>query len=239
MPASDESPRQLRSAREVIGAWAAQPRRGVIFDFNGTLSDDEPVLLEIFTELFARHLGWSMPPSEYYGRLAGRSDREIIDTVVAEQAPGDTVLARGLLRLRRELYREKVARASPITDAAVALVRRLAASGIPLGIVTGAQRQDVLAVLDRSPAGEHITVLVSEEDVTEGKPDPEGFIRGARALGLSPGQILVFEDSVPGISAAAAAGMHCVAVAGTMGSARLAEVTRAVVPRLDPALLDT
>lgn len=226
------------SAGDVIRAWAGRPQRGVIFDFNGTLSDDEPILLEIFTELFAGYLGWTMTPAEYYSRLAGRSDREIIETAVAEQGNGDAELIGHLLRRRRELYKEKVARQSPITEAATALVARLAADRIPMGIVTGAQRQDVLCVLDRSPVGGHIAMLVTEEDVTAGKPDPEGFLQGARALGLDPGQILVFEDSIHGIRAATAAGMHCVAVAGTLGSTRLAEVTCAVVPRLDASLLD-
>lgn len=226
------------SARAVMRSWAGQPRRGVIFDFNGTLSDDEPILLEIFSELFAAHLGWDMPAAEYYGRLAGRSDREIIETAVAEQAPGRAGLAADLLRRRHEMYKEKVARHSPITEASAALVSRLAAEGIPLGIVTGAQREDVLAVLGRSPVGKHISVLVTEEDVAEGKPHPEGYTRGARALGLSPGQILAFEDSVPGVRAAMAAGMPCIAVTGTQGGARLAGVTSALVTRLDPSLLD-
>src|SRR6185437_9134207 len=58
------------SAQAVIRAWAGQAQRGVIFDFNGTLSDDEPILLEIFTELFAARLGWRMTAEQYYGRLA-------------------------------------------------------------------------------------------------------------------------------------------------------------------------
>lgn len=226
------------SAQAVIRAWAGQAQRGVIFDFNGTLSDDEPILLEIFTELFAAQLGWQMTAEQYYGRLAGRSDREIIETAVAEQGAGGAGLVEDMLRRRREMYKEKVARRSPITETAVALVRRLAAERIPMGIVTGAQREDVLAVLDRSPAGEFIAALVTEEDVAEGKPHPEGFTLGARTLGLSPGQILVFEDSVHGVRAAMAAGMPCVAVTGTQGSARLAEVTSALVPCLDASLLD-
>lgn len=226
------------SARDVITSWAGQRPRGVIFDFNGTLSNDEPILLEIFTELFAEHLGWYMPPSEYYSRLAGLSDREIIETVIAERARGGSDRAGVMLRRRRELYRDKVAHRSPITEAAAALVRRLAAERIPMGIVTGAQREDVLCVLDRSPVGRYFSALVAEEDVAEGKPNPEGFIRGARALALRPEQVLVFEDSVPGVRAAMAAGMHCVAVTGTQTSTQLAELTSALVPSLDVSLLD-
>lgn len=239
------------SARDVIGAWAKLPRRGVIFDFNGTLSDDEPILAEIFTELFAEHLGWEMRAGEYYARLAGRSDREIIEIVVGERiaavladhdvaaAPSAAAdLTKDLLRRRRELYQRKVAARSPITDATAALVSRLAAAQIPIGIVTGAQRDDVRFVIDRSPVGAHISALIAEEDVARGKPHPEGFLRGASALGLTPREILVFEDSVPGITAATAAGMRCVAVTGTRDSAELGSVTSAVVSRLDPSLLE-
>jgi beta-phosphoglucomutase len=234
MPASAAGP----SARDVIRDWAALPRRGVIFDFNGTLSDDEPILLEIYAELFAEHLGWQMTAAEYYGTLAGRSDREIVETAVAERAGGHPGLTEYLLRRRREMYQSIVAVRSPITEAAAGLVGRLAAERVPVGIVTGAERADVRCVLDSSPVGEHIAALVALEDVTEGKPDPEGFLLGARALGLAAGQILVFEDSIPGITAATAAGMRCVAVTSTHGADQLSGITTALVPRLEAALLD-
>ena len=75
--------------------------------------------------------------------------------------------------------------------------------------MTGAQRDDVLAVLAGSPVGELFGVLIAEEDVSEGKPHPEGFLTAARLLNRLPGDVLVFEDSVPGVQAAEAAGMHC------------------------------
>ena len=102
---------------------------------------------------------------------------------------------------------------TPIADATVRLVKLLADNEIPLGIVTGAQRDDVLAVLAGSPAGELFGVLIAEEDVSDGKPHPEGFLTAARLLHRRPGDVLVFEDSVPGVQAAEAAGMHCLAVA--------------------------
>lgn len=226
------------TAAEVVREWAKEKRRGVIFDFNGTLCDDEPILLEIFTELFARHLLWYMPPNHYYQCLAGHSDREIIDMVMAEQAPGDVALAEELLRHRRQLYKKKVTERTPITDDAAALVTRLAREGIPMAIVTGAQREDVRCVLEANPVGRHIGLLVTEEDVVAGKPDPEGFLLGAEALGLQPREILVFEDSVPGITAAHAAGMHCVAVTSAQSSSELTTITTAVVSKLAPSILD-
>lgn len=210
----------------------------MIFDFNGTLCDDEPILLEIFTELFDEHLGWELTPEDYYGRLAGRSDREIVEIVVAEQAAGDAALTEDLLRLRGVRYQQEVAGRSPIAPRTVALVDRLAAEGVPMAIVTGAQREDVRCVLDSSPVGRHLSHLVTEEDVRNGKPDPEGFLAGAEALGLRPAQLLVFEDSLPGVRGARAAGMSCIAVGGARASAELRAVAEAVVPALDVTLLD-
>ncbi len=222
----------------VLREWTRNERRAVIFDFNGTLSDDEGILLEIFVELFEKHLDWTLTANDYFGRFAGHSDREIVEMAVAEHAAGETDLVEELLRLRRELYKQKVADRSPIGPGAVQLVQRLADQGVPMAIVTGAQREDVECVLASSPVGGLIDLMVTEEDVTRGKPHPEGFHMGAEMLGVPTESILVFEDSVPGVTAALAAGMHCVAVRGANASTQLEPLAGAVVAELSPAILD-
>lgn len=199
---------------DLIRAWMAQRQRAVIFDFNGTLSDDEPILARIFMELFAEHLGWAMTAEEYQSTLLGHSDREIVEIAVRTHGGADPDLVEELLRLRKEHYRAAVAEHSPISAEAVDLVERLAAAAVPMAIVTGAQQDDVLAVLAASPVGAHLRHLVAEEDVQRGKPDPEGFLRGAELLDVEPSSVLVFEDSVPGIRGAEAAGMRCIKVSG-------------------------
>jgi beta-phosphoglucomutase len=224
-------------ARRTLAAWAHRSHRAVIFDFNGTLSDDETILFEIFAEIFRERLGRSLTAEEYSGRLLGLSDREIITTIVEDAGQGDEAMVEALLRMRAERYRAKVAAASPIRADTVALVRRLADAEVPIGIVTGAQRSEVRFVLDRSPVGRHVAAVVTEEDVSVGKPDPEGFLLGARLLGRASEDILVFEDSVPGVVAARAGGMVCVAVAPGGGSRALADVAPARVSALGPGLL--
>ena len=60
--------------------------RAVVFDFNGTLSHDEPILCEIFMELFAEH-GRPLSAQEYFDELAGLSDPEIVRTWLGEDHP--------------------------------------------------------------------------------------------------------------------------------------------------------
>ncbi|NJC68638.1 HAD family phosphatase [Planosporangium thailandense] len=225
-------PRALR----VIDAWAATPGRAVIFDFNGTLSDDEPILFRLYTEMFRERLQWTLTPRQYFQRLGGRSDREIIDIVVEEIAGGDEKLSRDLLAERRTRYCDLVEHQSPILPATVDMVRRLADHGVPMGIVTGAQRVDVEFVLSRSPLAGAFTAIVTVEDVTRGKPDPEGFELGAQRMGVEPAAVLVFEDSVFGARAARSAGMRCVAVEGTVTRAELEGDADAVVSGLSPDL---
>ena len=104
-----------------------------------------------------------------------------------------------LLGLRQGTYKQKVADHDPIGASAAQFVKLLADNQIPIGIVAGAQREDVLAVLDGSPTGESVSVLIAEEDVSNGKPHPEGFLTAARILNRRPSDVLVFEDSVPGV----------------------------------------
>lgn len=212
-------------------------RPAVIFDFNGTLSDDEPILFDIFSELFRIHLDWAMTADDYRAELLGRSDREIIERAVARHGRGTEREVTELLRLRQGVYKQRIADRNPIAEATVQLVKLLADNEIPLGIVTGAQRDDVRAVLAGSPAGDSFGVLIAEEDVSDGKPHPEGFLTAARLLNRLPGDVLVFEDSVPGVQAAAAAGMHCVAVAAEP-SQELRATAKAIVAELSTELVE-
>jgi HAD superfamily hydrolase (TIGR01509 family) len=221
----------------VVHAWLRTHRPAVVFDFNGTLSDDEDILFEIFRDLFAVHLDWDMTVDDYRRELLGLSDREIIESAVARHGRGTEGEVSELLGLRQGVYKQRVAEHNPIGEQAASLVKLLTDNGIPVGIVTGAQRDDVRAVLDASPTGELISFLIAEEDVNNGKPDPEGFLAAAATLNRHPSEILVFEDSVPGVRAATAAGMHCIAVSAGDPSPELTAVAPAIVPALSADLL--
>lgn len=227
----------MPSATDVIETWLRSDQPAVVFDFNGTLSNDEHILFEIFRELFSAHLGWAMTAEDYPDELLGRSDREIIERAVARHGRGTTDEVTELLRLREGVYQQRVADHNPIGASAAQLVKLLADNQIPVGIVTGAQRDDVLAVLDGSPTGELVSVLIAEEDVRNGKPHPEGFFAAARILDRLPGDVLVFEDSVPGVQAAVAAGMHCIAVCAAEPGRELSAAAPTVVTELSADLV--
>jgi beta-phosphoglucomutase len=141
-----------------------------------------------------------------------------------------------LLALRRERYLQLVEEASPILPGTEALVAAIADAGHGLAIVTGAQRADVDFVLAHSSIGDRFDVVVTDEDVAQGKPHPEGFLAAAARLGVDPHETVVLEDSLAGVRAALAAGMRCIAVTGTYGAETLASEGVQTVDVLSPAV---
>jgi len=80
-------------------------------------------------------------------------------------------------------------------------------------------------------------VIVSADDVTRGKPDPEGYLLALEQLGVRAADAVAIEDAPPGIAAAKAAGLRCVAVLGTVPPERLGEADE-IASRLDSGLVD-
>ena len=92
-------------------------------------------------------------------------------------------------------------------------------------------------VLESLGLREAFAALVAEEDVTRGKPDPEGFLLAAERLGVAPARCLVVEDAPEGVRAAKAAGMRCLAVATTRPPPMLAEADLVLPSLADPRAL--
>jgi len=204
--------------------------RALVFDFNGTLSRDEPVLYAIYSELFAEH-GRPLSEADYYGRLAGNTEEAIIHGWLGVE--GDELEA--LVEERVDRY-VRAADGSTVPLAVRDAVRH-AASRVPVAIVSGAYRREIEPVVERAGLADAVRVLVAADDVTRGKPDPEGYLRALEALAdLEPADVVAFEDTEAGIASARAAGLRCVAVRGTLPDERLA-AAEAIVDEIDVELV--
>jgi beta-phosphoglucomutase len=206
--------------------------RALVFDFNGTLSDDEPILYAIFQELFSEH-GLTLTEQEYYDRLAGLSDPEIVRAWLGPEHPAvDQVIEQ-----RSARYRKLVADGSSIGAETRAAVH-YAAARVPVALVSGAARAEIDPVLEAAGLASCFTVVVSSDNIERGKPDPEGYERALALLDgdLRANEVLVLEDTEAGIAAAKAAGMRCLAVLGTLATERLQEADE-IVPRIDLPLV--
>jgi HAD superfamily hydrolase (TIGR01509 family) len=139
------------------------------------------------------------------------------------------------LSLRKEaLYREIVVeqglRALPgVREFLV----RLRDGGVPCCIGSSTHRENIITILGVLGFGGMFAGMVTSEDVREGKPHPEVFLRAAAKIDRAPAHCVVFEDALAGIAAARAGGMKVVGVATTHRAEELADQVDRVVVRLD------
>ncbi len=202
--------------------------RAVVFDFNGTLSDDEPVLLAVYQELFAE-LGRPLSAAEYYEQLAGHTDEAMFSNWLGHADPA-------LVADRVARYIARVSNGTTVDSQTRAAVR-FAAARMPVAIVSAAVRAEIDAVVDAAHLRDAITLIVAQDDVQNGKPDPECYLTAARLLGLEPVELLVFEDTDVGLAAARAAGARVVGLTRTLGPGRMAAADE-LAERVDLPLLE-
>jgi mannitol-1-/sugar-/sorbitol-6-phosphatase len=201
----------------------------VLFDMDGTLVDSDAVVERVWLAFSA---AYGVDPQELlaaaHGVPAGPTIRRFRPDLAAAEV--DRIAAHHLAEETRDLA------GLVATDGAHELLARLDADGIPWAIVTSADTR--LARARLTAAGIELPpVLITVDDVSVGKPDPEGFLMAARLLGVDVRRTLVVEDSAPGIAAGRAAGAQVAALKGLDGDlpiASLRELT-AMFAGLEPA----
>jgi beta-phosphoglucomutase len=199
----------------------------VIFDFNGTISDDEGLLAELFQRIFAE-VGIAVPASLYFEQFVGFSDTEICRQVLERFGRADEPgLLDHVVGRRTQLYLEAQRQSPTVLPQAAECVRQIAAR-VPVAIASGAARVEIEMVLEAAGLRDLFPVLVCLEDVEHGKPHPQGYqvalerLRNHVGRPLDAARVLTFEDSEQGLRAALAAGMQCIVVAGSAPPQRLA-----------------
>jgi sugar-phosphatase len=177
----------------------------LLLDLDGTLVDSEPLQREGYRRYFASR-GWPVPDLSLF---TGRRAEDVLPTLDGPWQGHDALeIARAVTaHVPRDVPPGEVA-------GAIDLVRAAVRAGVPVAIVTSAgpdwvsrSAGDGLGLLDL------VDVVVTADDVVDGKPDPTGFRLACERLGVVPADAVAAEDSVAGVSAAVAAGVgHVVGV---------------------------
>ncbi|MFE6551638.1 HAD family hydrolase [Streptomyces sp. NPDC057746] len=181
----------------------------VVFDLDGTLVDSEPNYFEAARRLLADR---GVPDFTWadHQRYVGISTRETL-ALFRERYGLDSPLDELLAETNRR-YMDLARASTPIYPEMRALVELLAGEGVPMAIASGSLPGAIEAILSGTGLASRFTAYVSADEVAHGKPAPDVFIEAARRLGVSPADCVVLEDAAPGVAAAYAAGMRCIAV---------------------------
>lgn len=187
--------------------------RGFLFDLDGTLVDSERETAEAMARALLRGQGIAI---EQYDRdyIIGRSWIAIYDSL-ASRYPQLT-WNRAETIAQTSILREEVFAEMGITVLPGARDMLAWTAAHPRALVTGSSRVEVTQVLPLIGEVAHFETIVAAEDVTRSKPAPDGYEKAMAALGLSPRECLVIEDSPAGIQAGRTAG--CLVVACRAGN---------------------
>ncbi len=188
----------------------------VLFDLDGTLVDSERESAEAMARVLLRDAGVAVAQEER-DFVIGHSWNEIYRHLRAGHPELSWTMAELISRAsveRVQVLREMGLRIMP---GALETVRRLG-DRYPKALVTGSSREEARQALEFLGLLDSFSVIFASEDVSQGKPSPEGYLAAARALGVEPARCVVIEDSAAGVAAGIAAGMMVIAVrAGNFG----------------------
>lgn len=211
--------------------------QAILFDFDGVITDSEPLHWEAFSEVL-RPLGLAFSWKEYTQHYLGFDDRGVFRELFRRRrlSPSQGQLRR-LMSAKANAF-ERLARNSTVRPyPGVLPLIRAACGRIPLALCTGALYRDVRPFLKRFGILRAFTVVVTADDVPEGKPSPRCYLLAlARLAGVTkeeivPSRCVALEDTPAGIVAAKRAGLWVIAVQNTYSKAQLAGAWK-IVPSL-------
>ncbi|MFO7889798.1 MAG: HAD family phosphatase [bacterium] len=186
----------------MIPVW--QQSKALIFDCDGTLTDSMPLHMESWARAFA---DFGEPyRSQFLDALKGMNEEKIVQLYNKEF--NSNLNAKQLVETKHRYFQEKAHLIKPI-DPVVQTARKYAKK-LPLAVVSGGRRKNVLATLSSLDLEQFFTVILTADDLLPPKPAPDMFLEAARQLGVEPEFCQVFEDGDLGLEAARKAGMKAV-----------------------------
>lgn len=196
------------------------PPFAVLWDMDGVIVDSGPLHFLAWREALKQE-GVRLSEEDFRRTFGQRNDTIIAD-LVGPDVPAERASAIGEAKERRyrALVRQKGIDALP---GALGWIRRLHGRGVPQAIVSSAPLENITTILECLGATGFFQVLVSGEQVSRGKPDPESFLLAARQVGVPPERCVVVEDAPAGVEAARRAGMACLALTTSHPGTALAE----------------
>ncbi|EIC91274.1 putative phosphatase [Candidatus Aquiluna sp. IMCC13023] len=182
--------------------------KAVLWDMDGTLIDSEPYWMLSETRL-AEQYGSTWSEKDAL-QLIGNDLFHASDILRNQFGIEDMTTREVIDRLTDEVI-EQLRTKLPWRPGALELLVELKKAGIKTALVTMSMRTMALTVADQIDF-QAFDVVVAGDDVTNGKPHPEPYLRAAELLGVAPEDCLAFEDSPTGLASAEAAGCHAIGV---------------------------
>ena len=201
--------------------------RSVIFDFDGVITDSEILHLRAFNKVLAK-FNLEINTKDYYTKYLGYTDADCFKQLIADGLlEADKRQIPELIEQKNHIFEELARNDGKTIEGVREFLNMLAQNNIPMAICSGALLTEIELLLDDANLRHFFVTIVSAEHVKKGKPHPDGFLLTLKKLNkgrsdpIKAEQCIVIEDSLWGLQAAKAAGMHSVAVTNSYEAEQL------------------
>ena len=205
--------------------------KAILMDFNGVIINDEPVHLKAYQDILNGE-DIELTKEHYYASM-GMDDRSFIKSAYARAEKDLTENRLAAIReAKTAKWREAVEREIPLFEGVDNFIRKMEKDFV-LGVVSMARREEIEFVLEATNLRGCFSVVVSAEDISNHKPNPECYHKGFNLIdavrtnrGSNPivhTDCLVIEDAPAGIRAGKAAGLKTLGITNTVSAEALRE----------------
>jgi beta-phosphoglucomutase len=203
--------------------------KAILFDFNGVIIDDETIQMKAYQEVLRGHQIDLI--EEWYFDALGMDDKTFVRAMFQRaKKPLTDPLLETVLGAKTDLHRQMIEDELPLFPGVMTFLKA-ASRHFSLGLVSMANKTEVSYVFQRANLTRLFSVIVTAEDASVCKPDPDCYLAGLkklnekrqheRQLPLLSTECLAIEDSPPGIQSARAAGMRTIGITNTVSAAEL------------------
>jgi beta-phosphoglucomutase len=181
--------------------------KAAIFDLDGVIVDTVPIHFHAWKSMFADY-GKEFTFDDYKKKVDGIPRIDGCKAILTELSDDEIKTASDKKQVYYLEYLQK--EGIKIYDSTVDLIKNLLSHNIKVAVISSSK--NLLMILEKTQLKDLFEVIISGNDITKGKPDPQVFLMAAERLGVLPEDSLVFEDATLGVQAAKRAGMKCVGI---------------------------
>ena len=185
--------------------------KGFLFDLDGVIVDTAKYHFLAWKRLADElKINFTIEDNELLKGVSRMASLDIILGLGNRQLDASTKLK--LATRKNDWYVDYITKmaADEILPGALEFLKEAKQRGIKVGL--GSASKNAQTILDRLEITTYFDAIISGNEVSKAKPDPEVFSLGAKSLGLAPFECVVFEDAQAGIEAAINAGMMCIGI---------------------------
>lgn len=198
----------LINAENLIKNLYKNENMGIIWDMDGTIVDTIPIQMEAYKRSFDK-FGLKIS-SEDYLKISSLGGREVFNQICSKY--GFQINFNNWYNIKNEIYYQLLEKGISVLPGFIELIKELKNYNFKQALATNSSKKSTEYILKKIGLFEYFDIILTGDDISTTKPNPEIFLKSAEKLGIEKNRCIIIEDSFAGLSAAKKAGMKCIAI---------------------------